>query len=94
MLELITGVSTADVRAKVIEMLRGYAERERPLEDCRWRTGRRNGRVIYAQRGTEASDGDPMIGAMDTPDLARNACRAHNRLVMLMDSRKLLEENR
>jgi hypothetical protein len=35
-----------------------------------WRTGRKVGRTIYAQMGPEPSDDDPLIGVMDTPDLA------------------------
>jgi ATP-dependent Clp protease ATP-binding subunit ClpC len=89
----LTDVGLDGVRAKVTELLRGYAEQRQPvpLEDCRWRPGRRNGRTLYAQRGTEASDDDPMIGTMDTPELARAACRAHNRLAILMDSQNLHE---
>jgi ATP-dependent Clp protease ATP-binding subunit ClpA len=91
----LTGVSLDGVRAKVIELLRGHAEQRQPvpLEDCRWRAGRRNGRTLYAQRGTEASDDDPMIGAMDTPELARAACRAHNRFAILTDSQNLHEKS-
>jgi len=43
-----------------------------------WRTGRRVGRTIYAQPGAEPSDHDPLIGVMDTPQLASAAVRAHN----------------
>lgn len=43
-----------------------------------WRTGRRVGRTIYAQAGPEASDDDPLIGVMDTPELAAEAVDAHN----------------
>lgn len=44
-----------------------------------WRTGRKVGRTVYAQLGPETSDDDPLIGLMDTPELARAACEAHNR---------------
>ena len=44
----------------------------------RWRTGRKLGRTIYAQPGPEASDEDPLIGLMDTPELAAAAVEAHN----------------
>lgn len=43
-----------------------------------WRTGRKVGRTIYAQMGPEPSDDDPLIGVMDTPDLARLVVRAVN----------------
>lgn len=45
-----------------------------------WRQGRKIGRTIYAQMGPEPSDDDPLIGVMDTPDLAAAACEAHNEL--------------
>ena len=44
-----------------------------------WRTGRKVGRTIYAQLGPEPSDDDVLIGMMDTPELAAEACAAHNR---------------
>ena len=44
----------------------------------RWRTGRKIGRTIYAKTGPEPSDSDPLIGVMDTPELAAAACAAHN----------------
>jgi ATP-dependent Clp protease ATP-binding subunit ClpA len=89
----LAGVSPHDVRAKVLELLRGHAEAKRrvPLEDCRWRPGRKAGRTIYAQRGPAASDDDPLIGMMDTPELAQAACRAHNRAVMVAQSREAHE---
>ena len=43
-----------------------------------WRTGRKVGRTIYARRGAAPSDDDPLIGVMDTPELAAEAVRAHN----------------
>ena len=48
------------------------------LRDLPWRTGRKTGRVLYAQLGEEASGDDPVIGIMDTPELAREAAVAHN----------------
>lgn len=45
-----------------------------------WRTGRHVGRTIYAQAGPEPSDSDLLIGVMDTPELAAEACGARNRL--------------
>lgn len=43
-----------------------------------WRTGRKVGRNIYAQRGDEPADSDPIIGQLDTPELAAEAVAAHN----------------
>jgi hypothetical protein len=43
-----------------------------------WRTGRKVGRTIYAQQGPEPSDSDPLIGVMDTPELAALAVAARN----------------
>lgn len=44
----------------------------------RWRTGRKVGRTIYAQLQEVPSDADPLIGVMDTPELAHAAVHAHN----------------
>jgi hypothetical protein len=46
-----------------------------------WRTGRSVGRTIYAMRGGAPSDTDPLIGMMDTAQLARVAVEAHNELL-------------
>jgi hypothetical protein len=43
-----------------------------------WRIGRRVGRTIYAMTGAAPSDDDPLIGVMDTRELAEAACLAHN----------------
>jgi len=43
-----------------------------------WRTGRKVGRTIYVQIGDEPSDGDPLIGVMDTPELAALVVEAVN----------------
>lgn len=43
-----------------------------------WRVGRKVGRTIYAKLFPESSDHDPLIGMMDTPELAEFAVRAHN----------------
>ncbi len=43
-----------------------------------WRTGRKVGRTIYAHRATEPSDEDPLIGVMDTPELAADIVKRHN----------------
>lgn len=43
-----------------------------------WRVGRKVGRTIYACPFDPPSDSDPLIGLMDTPELAEYAVRAHN----------------
>lgn len=43
-----------------------------------WRTGRSVGRTIYAMRSSSPSKSDPLIGVMDTPELARAAVEGHN----------------
>jgi hypothetical protein len=43
-----------------------------------WRTGRHAGRTIYVQLTAIPSDDDPLIGLMDTPELAQAACDGHN----------------
>ena len=43
-----------------------------------WRTGRHVGRTIYAQYGPEPSDEDQLIGVMDSPALAAEACEGRN----------------
>jgi hypothetical protein len=48
-----------------------------------WRTGRHLGRTIYAMPGAVASDDDPVLGMMDSRELAEDAVDAHNwRLAM------------
>jgi len=49
----------------------------------RWRTGRKVGRTIYAQVGDEPSDGDVLIGVMDTPGLARKAVDGVNAIKLV-----------
>ena len=44
-----------------------------------WRVGRKVGRTIYAQMASEPHDGDPLIGLMDTRELAAEVVEAHNR---------------
>lgn len=44
----------------------------------KWRTGRKNPRTIYIQRGDEPSNDDPFIGTLDTPELVRQAVDAVN----------------
>lgn len=62
-----------------------------PWERAFWRVGHKVGRTIYActyepgdllggrqSNLTIASEDDPLIGVMDTPELARAAVDAHN----------------
>jgi hypothetical protein len=46
--------------------------------EVQWRIGRHVGRTVYAQAGPEASDEDSLIGVLDTPEIAAEACKAHN----------------
>lgn len=48
------------------------------LASLPWRTGRHQGRAVYAQLGDAASRSDLLIGVMDSPELAAEACSAHN----------------
>lgn len=50
-----------------------------------WRTGRKVGRTIYAQIGDAPADHDPLIGVMDTRELADHAVRAHNVILRLQN---------
>ena len=43
-----------------------------------WRTGRKVGRTLYAQQGDTPHDSDPLIGVMDTPELAAKVAAAVN----------------
>jgi hypothetical protein len=43
-----------------------------------WRTGRKLGRTVYARTGGYDQDEDPVIGMLDTPELAEEAVEAHN----------------
>jgi hypothetical protein len=45
----------------------------------RLRTGRKVGRTIYRQLGAEPSDDDPIVGLVDTPELAAEIVAAVNR---------------
>lgn len=49
-------------------------------DEARWRTGRKVGRTIYAQLGAEPSDDDPLIGVMDTPEIAGRVVEAVNEI--------------
>jgi hypothetical protein len=48
-----------------------------PMQNL-WRVGRKVGRTIYAQIGSDPSDDDALIGMMDTPSLAEAAVAGHN----------------
>ena len=48
-----------------------------PVE-TKWRTGRKNHRIIYAQLKDVPDDLDPMIGVMDSIQLARETISTHN----------------
>jgi hypothetical protein len=43
-----------------------------------YRTGRKLGRTIYRQLGTEASDSDELLGMMDTAAFAQHIVRLLN----------------
>jgi hypothetical protein len=44
-----------------------------------WRAGGSVGRTIYAQLGADPDpDRDPLLGLMDTPELAQAVVAAHN----------------
>jgi hypothetical protein len=45
----------------------------------RWRVGRKVGRTIYRQIYQQPSDADPLIGVMDTPELAARVVASVNR---------------
>lgn len=48
-----------------------------PIE-TRWRTGRKNHRIIYMQPKEIPTDLDPMIGVMDDIQVAREVVATHN----------------
>ncbi len=43
-----------------------------------WRTGRKVGRTLYLQLGSDPSDNDVLIGVMDQPDYAAIVVEAVN----------------
>jgi hypothetical protein len=51
-----------------------------------WRCGRKVGRTIYAQLGDMPDEGDPLIGVMDTRELAGEAVLAHNAALRAQDA--------
>ena len=50
-------------------------------QSATWRVGRKVGRTLYAQMASEPSDGDLLIGMMDTRELAHIVVQSHNRLL-------------
>lgn len=51
-----------------------------------WRVGRKVGRTIYAVVNLADPDRDPLIGVMDTPELAADAVYAHNHQLDVRES--------
>lgn len=49
------------------------------------RTGRKVGRTLYEQRGPHPSDSDPLIGLMDTPELAQQVVTAVNAMARIRE---------
>jgi ATP-dependent Clp protease ATP-binding subunit ClpC len=71
------------VRAKVLELLRGYADSRvtaapATLSSLPWRAGTHNGRTLYAVTPDGDHYSDVQIGTMDTFELAAEAVAAHN----------------
>lgn len=48
------------------------------LTSLPWRTGRHLGRTVYARTGGDDWEADTVIGMMDMPGLAEEACASHN----------------
>ncbi|HEY4452348.1 MAG TPA: hypothetical protein VGN13_12235 [Solirubrobacteraceae bacterium] len=63
-------------------------------EGRRWRVGRKVGRTIYAQRGERPADDDPLIGVLDTPELASRAVEDHNAREAVVDREPTDEQER
>lgn len=51
-----------------------------------WRTGRSLGRTIYARTGGDDWKADTVIGMLDTPELAEEACAAHNAALLAREA--------
>ncbi len=58
-----------------------------------WRVGRKVGRTIYMQFGSEPSDGDPLIGVMDTRGLAATVIDAVNNVNKYRDALRAICEH-
>lgn len=67
-----------------------------PLKDPEqrlWRTDFKRGRNVYAMLSndvTKPSPQDPLVGVMETSDLAENVVDTHNRVLMKFGRRYLL----
>ena len=48
-----------------------------------WRTGRKVSRTIHVVIGDQPDTYDPLIGLMDTVELAREAVESHNAALIL-----------
>lgn len=55
-----------------------YSRPNNWLGNLHWRTGKEAGRTIYAQIGPFPHEDDPIIGMMDSRDLASAAVYGHN----------------
>lgn len=55
-----------------------YRAAAAPLAGHRWRPGHQNPCNVYADMGTPDYHEDHPIGHFMTPELAQEACRAHN----------------
>lgn len=64
-------------RAMISEATGRYHAAMSELRDVPWRVGRSNPRNLYADTGGDWK-GHPPIGAMDSPELAREVVEAHN----------------
>lgn len=64
-------------RAMISEATGRYHAAMGELRDVPWRVGRSNPRNLYADTGG-GWKGHPPIGALDSPELARDAVEAHN----------------
>lgn len=70
--------TTRDVVERIREAL---GDQHRTMWRARtWRVGRKVGRTLYLQAGSEPSDKDMLIGVLDTVDLAARAVYAVNEL--------------
>jgi len=81
-LQELPGVTVRALRRGLCAMARHRVTRDALAEpDAPWRCGRTVGRTIYRQAGAGPSDDDVLIGMMDTPELAAEACAGHNAML-------------
>lgn len=78
----------------VAEATEAYRVALRRLIEVPWRQGRRKGRNVYAVLG-EDWEAHPLIGQLDTPELAAEAVNAHNAMLaeLLVADRAAAEDN-